>query len=256
MTFSQIRQYVTGLLRKSFKNKEILDKISDNNGTIAYNGINISNTNPDATLSPTSENTLQNKVIYKALNDKVEKESGKGLSTNDFTNALKGKLEALSNYDDGVLTGKVSSLESNISDISNSISGINNKLIGKVDSEEGKGLSEENFTESNKIHLERTVNLIENGLDFSGNSLSLYFHYNPDDNLRAVSYNIMQEYSLKATDSDNGSPIPVNASNYKSFVKITNALITDLLYQVHQQQEEINNLESRIQLLENNSGNN
>lgn len=53
----------------------------------------------DDTLSIYSENPVQNKVITKAINDltdkldnKVEKEKGKGLSTNDFTNNEKIKL--------------------------------------------------------------------------------------------------------------------------------------------------------------------
>ena len=56
----------------------------------------------DSALSNTSENPVQNKVITLALNDinlllasKVDKEAGKGLSTNDFTDALKNKLIAL-----------------------------------------------------------------------------------------------------------------------------------------------------------------
>lgn len=37
-------------------------------------------------------------TITNALSNKVDKVSGKGLSTNDFTTALKTKLEGLSNY--------------------------------------------------------------------------------------------------------------------------------------------------------------
>lgn len=46
----------------------------------------------DDTLSVYSENPVQNKVITKALADKVDKVNGKGLSTNDFSNAEKEKL--------------------------------------------------------------------------------------------------------------------------------------------------------------------
>lgn len=43
MTFSQVRQYVTGLLRASFTNKTQLDKIGeDSNGNFTYNGSIIS----------------------------------------------------------------------------------------------------------------------------------------------------------------------------------------------------------------------
>jgi len=46
----------------------------------------------DSSLSSTSTNPVQNKVINTALGNKVDKVSGKGLSTNDYTNAEKSKL--------------------------------------------------------------------------------------------------------------------------------------------------------------------
>lgn len=47
----------------------------------------------DASLSSTSTNPVQNKVVNTELGKKVDKVSGKGLSTNDFTNAYKTKLD-------------------------------------------------------------------------------------------------------------------------------------------------------------------
>lgn len=47
----------------------------------------------DSALSDSSLNPVQNKVIKTALDGKVNTEQGKGLSQNDFTNALKGKLD-------------------------------------------------------------------------------------------------------------------------------------------------------------------
>ena len=46
----------------------------------------------DSALSTTSENPVQNKVITAALNDKVNAVQGKGLSTNDYTNAEKASV--------------------------------------------------------------------------------------------------------------------------------------------------------------------
>lgn len=46
----------------------------------------------DDTLSTSSVNPVQNKVITNALNTKVTKEAGKGLSTNDFTDEYKQKI--------------------------------------------------------------------------------------------------------------------------------------------------------------------
>lgn len=52
----------------------------------------------DSSLSSTSTNPVQNKVIYSALGNKVDKVSGKGLSTNDYTTEEKTKLSNLENY--------------------------------------------------------------------------------------------------------------------------------------------------------------
>lgn len=48
---------------------------------------------------------------------KVDKISGKGLSTEDYTTAEKTKLAGLSNYDDTALTSRVSALETTVGDI-------------------------------------------------------------------------------------------------------------------------------------------
>ena len=50
-------------------------------------------TTVDSALSSSSTNPVQNKVINTALGNKVDKVTGKGLSTNDFTDTLKAKLE-------------------------------------------------------------------------------------------------------------------------------------------------------------------
>lgn len=49
----------------------------------------------DSALSSSSTNPVQNKVINTALGNKVEKVSGKGLSTNDYTTTEKNKLAGI-----------------------------------------------------------------------------------------------------------------------------------------------------------------
>lgn len=49
----------------------------------------------DSFLSTSSIHPVQNKVITEALNSKVNKETGKGLSTNDFTTTLLEKLNKI-----------------------------------------------------------------------------------------------------------------------------------------------------------------
>ena len=67
-------------------------------------------TSIDPELSETSENAVQNKVVTAALNNKVDKVQGKQLSTEDFTTALKTKLEGLNNYDDTDISNAVARL--------------------------------------------------------------------------------------------------------------------------------------------------
>ncbi len=66
------------------------------------------------------------------INTKVDKETGKGLSTNDFTNADKQKLDGLENYDDRY---------------------IRSVLDEKVDKENGMGLSANDYTDEEKSKL-------------------------------------------------------------------------------------------------------
>ena len=70
-----------------------------NNATTKLSGIaeGANKTIVESSLSDTSTNPVQNKVINSALSKKVDKVDGKGLSTNDFTGALKSKLDGIAN---------------------------------------------------------------------------------------------------------------------------------------------------------------
>lgn len=65
----------------------------------------------DTIISATSTNPVQNKVVSVALDNKVDKVSGKGLSTNDYTTAEKTKLASLVNFDDTGLSARVTTIE-------------------------------------------------------------------------------------------------------------------------------------------------
>jgi hypothetical protein len=69
----------------SAEDKSKLDNIAPNATAVTV----------DSALSSTSTNPVQNKVINSALGNKVDKVSGKGLSTNDFTTAEKEKLAGI-----------------------------------------------------------------------------------------------------------------------------------------------------------------
>ena len=108
------------------------------------------------------------------LNNKVDKVQGKGLSTNDFTDAYKTKLDGLNNYDDttvkqdirelqtdvGALETTVGnhtkSIETNTTDITTlkgNVQTLQTNLGNKVDKVTGKGLSTEDYTTTEKNKL-------------------------------------------------------------------------------------------------------
>ena len=93
----------------------VSSNVDDNNNlTFTLSNGNVINagkikavTTVDNALSTTSSNPVENKVITNALNNKVDKESGKGLSTEDFTTAEKDKL---SNIEDNAQVNVIEKL--------------------------------------------------------------------------------------------------------------------------------------------------
>lgn len=92
--------YVWQKITNTFVKKDGSKVLSDNNYTTTeknkLSGIEAgaTKTTIDSALSTTSTNPVQNKVVNTALGNKVDKVSGKGLSTNDFTTELKNKYDA------------------------------------------------------------------------------------------------------------------------------------------------------------------
>lgn len=74
----------------------------------------------------------------------IQKEDGKGLSSNDYTNDEKSKLAKLENYNDSELINKISSLTSS--------------LDTKVDKVSGKELSSNDYTDTEKTKLANLSN--------------------------------------------------------------------------------------------------
>ena len=148
-----------------------------------------------------------NTKLQELIDKKVNKEDGKGLSTNDFTNEHKQKLEGLQPTDvsgllpkggyDGTgqqLKDAIDGLQTKIGQVETTLSvddtafdtlqeivtqvksnkNLEQLLTGKVDKEEGKGLSQENFTTelANKIiELEKQVNVFKSIIDKDGDDI-------------------------------------------------------------------------------------
>lgn len=103
-----------------------------------------------------------------ALAGKVDKVSGKGLSTNDFTTDEKTKLAGLENYDDSRIVADISALQTSVS--------------GKVDAVSGMGLSQNSFTDAEKTKLE--------GIETGANKITV------DSSLDSASSNPVQNQAV------------------------------------------------------------
>lgn len=103
------------------------------------------------------------------LNTKVDKVEGKDLSSNDFTDSLKTKLEGLSNYNDSELKTSIEN---------------------KVDKVTGKGLSTEDFTTEEKTKLAELSNYndteIKTSLNSKANSTDVYTKSEVDNKVSSI----------------------------------------------------------------------
>ena len=82
----------------------------------------------DDHLSNISTNPVQNKVITEALNNKVNKESGKGLSSNDFTDEDKEKLNSFHTHSNKTILDSYTKTQSVLlEEVNNATHSHNNK---------------------------------------------------------------------------------------------------------------------------------
>lgn len=132
---------------------------------------------------------LVGQIVALARQTMVEAQAGKGLSANDFTDALKAKLEGLSNYDDTEVRALITAINGRLDTIlgdgastaidtfneieaflagitdTQTLTGLlqqqkqtittetDDKLAGKVDKVSGKGLSSNDYTTDDKEKL-------------------------------------------------------------------------------------------------------
>lgn len=112
--------------KHSHENKIVLDELSDVEGILHYKGSVISGGNGDVTTEYLEENYYNKEKANELLNNKVDKEEGKGLSTNDFTDEYKDKLDKLNNYDDSAIKELIVSLQEKINDLNQRIEALEN----------------------------------------------------------------------------------------------------------------------------------
>lgn len=109
-----------------------------------------------------ADKAIKSKSVFTALEGKVDKVVGKQLSTEDFTTALKTKLEALAEIN-AVETSQLSidaDKKLSITAVDKSlITGLDAALNGKVDKVDGKQLSTEDYTTDEKTKLGNMVEI-------------------------------------------------------------------------------------------------
>lgn len=140
-----------------------------------------------------------NKIAY--LSDvevKVDKVDGKGLSEEDFTTALKTKLEGLSNYDDTDIKNDIASLDTAYKTadtaLEEKITANEQAIATKVDKVDGMGLSQENFTTVEKTKLTGLSNYDDTAIKASieenkTNIASVRSDLTAESTLQATNYN-------------------------------------------------------------------
>ena len=124
-------------------------ELSSNDFTDAFKE-KLENLQIDSALNSTSTNPVENKVIYEALDSKVDKEIGKGLSSNDFTDELKDKLVNL-NPGGSAITVDAELSATSENPVQNKV--IYTALENKVNVDGNKVLSSNDFTDAEKEKL-------------------------------------------------------------------------------------------------------
>ena len=131
--------------KTSSKNKNAKDEYINLDGTtegwelIGDTAVDLTGYVTESMLNTALADYTTTENLTTLLDNKVDKVEGKGLSTNDYTDEDKEKLNSLSNYDDTSLSGRVTTVE--------------DTLDNKVDKVEGKDLSTNDYTDDEKTKL-------------------------------------------------------------------------------------------------------
>ena len=152
------------------------------------------------------------------INTKVSRESGKGLSTNDFDDEWLEKLDSLENYDDKDLRTQIRLIQmvltSNDTDFdtlqelvtalknnTSSIGDIFTALAAKIDKVEGKGLSTNDFTTEEKEKLAALEFLPEN-IVLDENYVHTDNNFTTEEKEKLITLNNYDDTEIKAAIQD------------------------------------------------------
>lgn len=156
-----------------------LDQVTAGLGTKVYRDTLLLNS---LDIKPIEDDIADNTTAITALQSgKVDKVTGKQLSTEDFTTAEKNKLAELNNYDDTQMQANITALQTRATNIETknteqdtAITNLQTQIVTKVDKVTGKGLSTNDFTTEllnklNGIASGAQVNTINSVAGYTGN---------------------------------------------------------------------------------------
>lgn len=183
------------------------------------------------TIAPLSAN--QGKVLKGLIDTKVTAETGKGLSTNDYTDEDKNKLGTIAR---GAQVNKISSFKANTTEVGGSANGVTVSLSGNlVDSTSaasgkvGFNLSMWHDSTNNKIHF---FNLPKEQANSSNVDKALFSidttDFVKDGILSNAEYNDQTHILTLTFNSDAGkAPIPIDLSDLANVYKASNGITLD-----------------------------
>lgn len=152
--------------------------------------------------------------LYNTIANKVDKEAGKGLSTNDYTTVEKTKL---SNIAANAQVNVIETVKVNGTALTPSSKAVNIDLSGKVDKVTGKGLSTNDFTDAYKAKIDGAAAVEKKTFAANGwGSADSDGYYN-------MSVAASGKYPVKVMRSDNGTYVEALV---QTAVSGTNVIIT------------------------------
>lgn len=134
--------------------------------------------------------------LYNLLANKVDKESGKGLSANDYTDAEKTKLSGIAA---NAQANVIESVEVDGTALTPSSKTVNIDLSGKVDKVTGKGLSTNDFTDAYKNKIDGAASVVKKTFTANGWGTA------GSDGYYSMSIEAAGKYPVKVMRNENGT---------------------------------------------------
>lgn len=134
--------------------------------------------------------------LYNSIANKVDKEAGKVLSSNDYTDAEKTKLSGIAA---NAQVNVIESVKVNGTALTPSSKAVNIDLSGKVDKVTGKGLSTNDFTDAYKTKIDGAASVVKKTFAANGWGTA------GSDGYYNMTIAAAGKYPVKVMRSDNGT---------------------------------------------------